>query len=90
METFAVLQSASDELIESVLDRVDRAAMARALQGASARLIERVLGGRPSEAVEDVLSNIRSQQAASLAEIDQARRQVADLVDELAAAGIPA
>lgn len=90
MVKFAELESVSEKMIDGILENVDHATLATALQGASVRLIDRVLGGRSPEAIEQVLTQVHQQQAASLAEIETARQQVAEIADDLEAAGIPA
>jgi flagellar motor switch protein FliG len=89
MVTFEQLERASDPMIEKILEHVERATLATALQGASVRMVERVMGGRSSQEIGTVLECIREQQAASLAEVESARKQVAALADELKSAGIP-
>lgn len=89
MVEFAQLANASDEMIERILENVDRATLARALQGASVRMVERVMGGRSPDEIADVLEIIREQQATSLAEIESARRQIAEIAEDLESAGVP-
>ena len=89
MVRFVELAKASEEMIDGVVENVDRSTLAMALQGANARLIERVLGSRSSEEIGEVLTHIQAQQAASVAQIENARRQVAEIAAELEAAGIP-
>ncbi len=88
MRTFAELEVASDEMIESVLRNVDRTLLATALQGASGRLIDRILGRRSTREIEQVLHEIARQQAATLSEIEAARQQIAHMTEELETAGI--
>ncbi len=89
MLKFAELTEASQEMIEGILEQVDRATLATALQGSSARLIERVLGGRPPEEIAQVLEDVRRQQAVSLEEIEAARQTVTEIAADLERAGIP-
>jgi flagellar motor switch protein FliG len=88
MRPFAELAQASDDMIESILKNADRATLALALQGASVRLIDRVLGGCSAGEIQRVLNTIARQQAASLAEIEAAQRQIAEIVDDLESVGI--
>ncbi len=89
MVTFTQLEQASDVMIERLLETVDRATWATALQGANARLIDRVLGKRSPEAIEDVLREIQRQQAVDLDTVERARQDVEQVAAELEAAGIP-
>lgn len=89
MVSFTELEQASDVMIERLLETVDRATWATALQGANARLIDRVLGRRSPQAIEEVLLEIQRQQAADLDTVERAREQVESMAAELEAAGIP-
>ncbi len=89
MVKFAELENASDRMIDEILETVDRATLATALQGANARLVERVLGGRSPEMIDQVLSHIQRRQTVSLAEVESARQQIAEMAEALEAAGIP-
>ncbi len=88
MNSFAELAEASDEMIDNILRNVDRAVLATALQGANVRLIDRILSGRSSRTIEEVLKAIQHQQAVDMRAIESARRQVADLARELETVGI--
>lgn len=89
MVTFTQLEKASEAMIEKLLENIDRATLAKALQGASVRMVERVMGRRSPREIAEVLSIIREQQAATLAEIEVARQQVTAIAEELKAAGVP-
>jgi len=89
MKSFAELVSASDRVIESILKNVDREVLATALQGANARLIDRMLGGRSAETIGEVLASITRQQVADLNRIESARRQIAEMIEQIESVGIP-
>ncbi|MBN1345969.1 MAG: hypothetical protein JXQ73_24980 [Phycisphaerae bacterium] len=89
MVEFTKLANVSEKMIENLLERVDRTTFATALQGANARLIDRVLGKRSPEQIERVLEDIQEHQVSDLAEIREAQRKVAEITEELEAAGIP-
>jgi flagellar motor switch protein FliG len=90
MKSFVELAQASDEMIESILNHVDHRVLAVALQGVNAGLIGRILGGRSPETIAEVLSSIRRQQVADVDAIESARRQIAEMVEELESVGSPA